>query len=217
LVPIFERELSVMEVSIVGLDLAKHVFQLHDADARGRPVLRRKLRRTQMLRFFQALPPCRVAMEAGASAHHWARELRALGHAPVLIPPQFVRPFVKTNKSDAADAEAIVEAALRPTMRFAAVKSAEQQSVLTLHRARELLVRQRTMLINAIRSLCGEFGLTVAQGAPNACKLVAIIRDVDDPRLPDLGRTALKTLAGAVSLTRTGLQNARCQGSQAAS
>jgi transposase len=120
---------------------------------------------------------------------------RALGHEPVLIPPQFVRPFVKTNKSDAADAEAIVEAALRPTMRFAAVKSAEQQSVLVLHRARALLVRQRTMLINAIRSLCGEFGLTVAQGAPNARKLIEIIRDVDDPRLPDLGRTALKALA----------------------
>jgi transposase len=117
------------------------------------------------------------------------------GMSRVLIPPQFVRSFVKTNKSDAADAEAIVEAALRPTMRFAAVKSAEQQSVLVLHRARELLVRQRTMLINAIRSLCGEFGLTVAQGAPNARKLIEIIRDVDDPRLPDLGRTALKTLA----------------------
>jgi transposase len=112
-----------------------------------------------------------------------------------LIPPQFVRPFVKTNKSDAIDAEAIVEAALRPTMRFAALKSAEQQSVLTLHRARELLVRQRTMLINAIRSLCSEFGLTVARGAPNGCKLVAIIGDVEDPRLPNLGRTVLKTLA----------------------
>lgn len=185
----------MVEISVVGLDLAKHVFQVHGADARGRPVLRRKLRRTQVLDFFKALPPCQVAMEAGASAHHWARELRALGHEPVLIPPQFVRPFVKTNKSDAADAEAIVEAALRPTMRFAAVKSAEQQSVLVLHRARELLVRQRTMLINAIRSLCGEFGLTVAQGAPNARKLIEIIRDVDDPRLPDLGRTALKTLA----------------------
>ena len=136
-----------MDITTIGFDLAKTVFQVHGADGEGRAVLRRKLRRGKVLAFFAGLPSCLVGMEACASAHYWAREIQALGHEVRLIPPQYVRPFVKTNKNDAADAEAICEAVTRPTMRFAAAKSAEQQSVLMLHRARELLVRQRTMVM----------------------------------------------------------------------
>ena len=128
-----------MDITTIGFDLAKTVFQVHGADGEGRAVLRRKLRRGKVLAFFAGLPACLVGMEACASAHYWARELQALGHEVRLIPPQYVRPFVKTNKNDAADAEAICEAVTRPTMRFAAAKSAEQQSVLMLHRARELV------------------------------------------------------------------------------
>ena len=182
------------EVTTIGLDLAKRVFQVHGADAQGRPVLRKKLRRAKLMPFFADLPPCLVGMEACASAHHWARELQALGHEVRLIPPQYVRPFVKTNKNDAADAEAICEAVVRPTMRFAAAKSAEQQSVLMLHRARELLVRQRTMVINALRGHCAEFGIVVAQGASKVEELIAIIEDADDRRLPSVAREALGAL-----------------------
>jgi transposase len=182
------------KVTTVGLDLAKSVFQVHGADAQGRPIMRKKLRRAQVIAFFADLPPCLIGMEACASAHYWARELRALGHEVRLIPPQYVKPFVKTNKNDAVDAEAICEALLRPTMRFAAVKSAEQQSVLMLHRARELLVRQRTMLINALRGHCGEFGLVAAQGASKVAELIEVIEDPEDERLPALAREALGSL-----------------------
>ena len=184
------------KVTTVGLDLAKSVFQVHGADQAGRPVVRKKLRRAQLLPFFAGLPPCLVGLEACASAHYWARELQALGHEVRLIPPQYVKPFVKTNKNDAADAEAICEAVLRPTMRFAAVKSAEQQSVLMLHRARELLVRQRTMLINALRGHCGELGIVAAQGASKVADLIAVIEDPEDERLPTLAREALGSLIG---------------------
>src|ERR1700730_9206998 len=139
------------EITVIGLDLAKHVFQVHGADHDGRPVLRKRLRRGQVLEFFASLSPCLIGMEACAGSHYWGRELQARGHEVRLIPPQYVKPYVKTNKNDAIDAEAISEALTRPTMRFTAVKSAEQQSVLMLHRTRELLVRQRTMLVNARR------------------------------------------------------------------
>jgi len=182
------------QITVIGLDLAKRVFQVHGADSDGQPVVRRKLRRAQVLTFFSELPPCLIGMEACASAHHWARELQGLGHEVRLIPPQYVRPFVKTNKNDAADAEAICEAVTRPTMRFAPVKSAEQQSVLMLHRARELLVRQRTMLINALRGHCAEFGLTAAQGISKVADLIRIIDDPADTRLPALAREALGLL-----------------------
>ncbi len=182
------------EVTTIGLDLAKRVFQVHGADTQGRPVLRKKLRRAKLMPFFADLPPCLVGMEACASAHYWARELQALGHEVRLIRPQYVRPFVKTNKNDAADAEAICEAVGRPTMRFAAAKSVEQQSVLMLHRARELLVRQRTMVINALRGHCAEFGIVVAQGASKVEELIAIIEDSHDTRLPSVAREALGAL-----------------------
>jgi transposase len=176
------------------LDLAKSVFQVHAADRDGRPVVRKKLRRGQIHGFFAGLSPCLIGLEACASAHYWARELQALGHKVRLIPPQYVKPFVKRNKNDAADAEAICEALARPTMRFAAVKSAEQQAVLTLHRARELLVRQRTMLINALRGHCGEFGIVVAQGASKVTALIEMIEYPEDERFPALARAALGPL-----------------------
>jgi transposase len=185
---------STMDIMTIGFDLAKTVFQVHGADGEGRPVLRKKLRRGQVLGFFAGLPSCLVGMEACAGAHHWAREVQALGHEVRLIPPQYVKPFVKTNKNDAADAEAICEALLRPTMRFAAVKSAEQQSVLMLHQTRELLVRQRTMLINALRGHYGEFSLIAAQGARKVESLIGVIEDADDDRLPPLARQALLSL-----------------------
>ena len=190
------------KVTTVGLDLAKSIFQVHGSDQDGRPVVRKKLRRGQVIGFFAGLEPCLVGMEACAGAHHWARELEVLGHEVRLIPPQYVKPFVKTNKNDASDAEAICEAMMRPTMRFAPVKSAEQQSVLMLHRARELLVRQRTMVINALRGHCGEYGIIVAQGAPNITKLIAIIEDGDDGRLPELARQALDHLIAQLRMTQ---------------
>ena len=190
------------KITTIGLDLAKTVFQVHGADRDGRSVVRKKLRRGQVLGFFAELPSCLIGLEACASAHYWARELQALGHEVRLIPPQYVKPFVKTNKNDAADAEAICEALVRPTMRFAAVKSAEQQSVLILHRARELLVRQRTMLINALRGHCGELGIVVAQGASKVGELIGMIEDPEDERLPALAREALGSLVEQLRMTQ---------------
>src|SRR6185437_660134 len=138
-------------IAVVGLDLAKNVFQIHAIDAGGKVVVRRQLRRSEVLKFFSVLSPCLVGMEACASAHHWARELVARGHEVRLMPPAYVKPYVKRGKTDAADAEAIAEAVTRPTMRFVAVKTVDQQAVLMLHKTRDLLVRQRTMLINALR------------------------------------------------------------------
>jgi transposase len=189
------------EIVTIGLDLAKTVFQVHAADDEGRPVLRKRLRRGQVLTFFASIPRCLVGLEACASAHYWARELQALGYEVRLIPPQYVKPFVKTNKNDAADAEAICEALLRPTMRFAAVKSADQQAVLMVHRSRELLVRQRTMLINALRGHCGEFGLVAAQGARKISTLIDVIQDRDDDRLPPVAREALVALVDQLRAT----------------
>ena len=147
---------STMDITTIGFDLAKTVFQVHGADAKGRPVLRRKLRRGKVLAFFAGLPSCLVGMEACATSHHWGREIAALGHQVRLMPPRYVKAYVKRNKNDAADAEAICEAVTRPTMRFAPAKSAEQQSVLMLHRARELLVRQRNHGDQCTaRPLCG--------------------------------------------------------------
>jgi hypothetical protein len=152
------------EVSTIGLDLAKSVFQVHGIDAAGRVVVRRQLRRGEVLGFFARLRPCLVGMEACATAHHWGRELIKLGHTVKLMPPAYVKPYVKRGKTDAADAEAIAEAVTRPTMRFVAVKSMDQQAVLMLHKVRDLLVRQRTMLINALRGHLAEFGVVTARG-----------------------------------------------------
>ncbi len=153
-----------MEITTIGLDIAKNVFQVHGVDRTGEVVIRRQLRRRQLLPFFKNLPGCLVGIEACATAHHWGRHLIGLGHEVKLMPPHYVRPYVKRGKNDAADAAAICEAVTRPTMRFVAVKRPEQQSVLMLHRTRELLVRQRTMLVNAIRAHMAEFGIV----APSA-------------------------------------------------
>lgn len=183
-----------LAITTIGLDLAKNVFQIHAADETGNPLLKKRLRRGQLFGFFAGLSPCLVGMEACGSAHYWARELQSLGHEVRLIAPQFVKPFVKTNKNDASDAEAICEAVQRPTMRFAPIKSCEQQSILMLHRSRELLVRQKTMLLNALRGHCGEFGIVAPQGASRVGELVAIIKDDKDDRLPDTAREALGIL-----------------------
>jgi len=153
-----------MEITTIGLDLAKHWFQVHGVDANGRVVVRRRLWRSGVIAYFRSLEPCLVGMEACATAHYWARELIALGHRVKLMPPAYVKAYVKRNKNDAADAEAICEAVARPSMRFVPVKDAEQQSVLMLHRARSLLVRQRTMLVNALRAHMAEFGIIAPQG-----------------------------------------------------
>ena len=153
-----------MQIATIGLDIAKNVFQLHGIDAAEKVVVRKQLRRSQVLAFFGALPPCLVGMEACATAHYWARELTKLGHQVRPMPAKDVKAYVKRNKSDAADAEAICEAVRRPTMRFVQVKSAEQQSQLMLHRTRDLLMRQRTQVINALRAHLGELGITAAQG-----------------------------------------------------
>ena len=183
------------EITTIGLDLAKHVFQVHGVDADGATVLRKQLRRSQLLAFFSQLPRCLVGMEACATSHYWARELSALGHEVRLMPAQYVKAYVKRNKNDAADAEAICEAVLRPTMRFVPVKTAEQQAALLLHRGRERLVRQRTMLANALRAHLAEFGVIAPQGLRNVGKLIAIVRDESDARLPDLARQVLQVLA----------------------
>ena len=184
-----------MQVTTIGLDLAKHVFQVHGVDAEGQPLLRRRLRRSEVIAFFAGLPSCLIGMEACATAHHWARELGRLGHRVRLMPPSYVKPYVKRGKTDAADAEAICEAVTRPTMRFVPVKAADQQAALVLHRTRDLLVRQRTVLINAIRGHMAEFGIVAPQGATRVGEFVAeIVAGEDSEPLPRLARRALLTL-----------------------
>ena len=153
-----------MEVTTIGLDLAKNIFQVHGITEDEEVAFNRPLRRAQLLPFFSKLEPCLIGMEACSSAHHWGRELTALGHDVRLIPPIYVKPYVKRGKSDAIDAEAICEAVTRPTMRFVAIKTVEQQALLSLHRARSLLVRQRTQLINGLRGMVAEFGVYIARG-----------------------------------------------------
>lgn len=153
-----------MQITTVGLDLAKRIFQVHAVDASGSVVVRKALRRSQVLPFFTKLPSCLIGMEACGTSHHWARELTELGHEVRLMPPSYVKPYVKRGKNDAVDAEAICEDVTRPTMRFVAMKSAEQQAALSLHRTRNLLVKQRTQLVNMIRGMLAEFGIDIPQG-----------------------------------------------------
>jgi transposase len=185
-----------MQIRVIGLDIAKQIFQVHATDTQGRFVSQAKLRRVQVLDYFRALPPCLVGMEACATAHHWARELTALGHTVRLMPPAYVKPYVKRNKTDAADAEAIAEAVTRPTMRFVAMKSADQQAMLMLHRVRELLVRQRTMLATALRAHLAEFGIIAPQGIHRVEKLAA---HVHDPAVPPLAREVLILLVSELA------------------
>lgn len=179
------------QVALVGLDIAKSVFQVHAADRNGKPIFRKKLKRDEVEPFFRALPPCQVGLEACPGGHHWARTLRRLGHDVRLLPAQYVRPYVKTNKNDAADAEAICEAMTRPTMRFVPIKEEKQQEILVLHRVREMLLRQRTQLINGIRGHLTEFGIVGPQRAHHMRLLIGVIRDQTDNRLPMAARRAL--------------------------
>lgn len=184
-----------MEITTIGLDIAKRVFQAHGADATGKVGLRRKLQRAEVLTCFASLPPCLVGIEACSTAHHWAREIRALGHEVRLMPASYVKPYVKRGKTDAADAEAICEAVTRPTMRFVPIKTAEQQAVLMLHRTRDLLVRQRIMLVNALRGHMAEMGIIAPQGISRVGDLVAALLGEDEAQLPKLARYALRGLA----------------------
>ena len=187
------------QITTVGLDLAKHVFQVHGADAEGAPVLRRKLRRAEVLRFFEKLAPCLVGMEACGGSHFWAREIAALGHEVRLIPPIYVKPFVKRGKTDAADAEAICEAVTRKTMRFVPVKSVDQQAAAMVLKARDLLVRQRTQAINALRAHLSELGIITGIGTTTKVgALIAVVRDGDDMCLPDVARVALAEIADQI-------------------
>jgi len=184
-----------MEITTIGLDLAKSVFQLHAVDTDGAVVWRKKLRRSTLLEELAKVPPCLVGIEACATAHYWAREISALGHQVRLMPPAYVKAYLRRQKNDAADAEAICEAVRRPSMRFVAVKSGERQAVLVLHRTRELLVRQRTMLINAIRGHCAEFGLITAQGVRHIGDLLKQAMPAGPSTLPDLAKAAMALMA----------------------
>lgn len=180
-----------MQATTIGFDIAKSSFQVHGADERGKTVLKKKLARGRVLEFFANLPPCVIGMEACGSAHYWARELIELGHEVRLMPPQYVKPYVKTNKHDPADAEACCEAVQRPGMRFVPVKSEQQQSLLMLHRIRDRLIAERTGTINAIRGHMAEFGIVAAQRRAGLKDLLAIVSDLEDDRLPPLARELL--------------------------
>jgi len=177
-----------MEITTIGIDLAKNVFQVHGVDVQGKLELKKQLKRDQMASFFANLRPCLIGMEACGSAHHWARKLQALGHTVKLMAPQFVKPYVKTNKHDAADAEAICEAVRRPNMRFVPIKNVEQQALLALHRARQGMVKARTAQANQIRGLLGEFGLIVPQGIGNIARCVPALLDEAQTGLPGMFR-----------------------------
>src|SRR6195952_1905710 len=193
------------QVSTVGLDLAKYIFQLHGADSAGAVVFRKKLRRGQLLAFLATLPPCTVALEACASAHYWGREIAKLGHTVKLIAPAYVKPFVKRQKNDMADAEAICEAAQRPTMRFVPVKSEEQQANGVVFRARDLLVRQRTRCINALRGHLSEYGYVFPQGITHADAVIAHVEDPDSS-VPESARAVLKVLIGTFQALEAQIQ-----------
>lgn len=184
-----------MKITTIGIDLAKNVFQVHGVDARGKTTLKKPLKRDQVLPFFANLGPCLIGMEACGSAHHWARQLQPMGHTVKLMPPQFVKPYVKTNKHDAADAEAICEAVSRPTMRFVPGKTAEQQAILAVHRARQGFVKARTAQANQIRGLLSEFGIVIPQGFSSIGKRLPLILEDAENGLPDTMRSLMARLA----------------------
>ena len=198
-----------MEITTVGIDLAKSIFQVHAVDAAGQVVVRKALRRAQVVPFFAKLPPCLVGMEACGTSHHWARELIRLGHDVRLMPPAYVKPYVKRGKTDANDAAAICEAVTRPSMQFVPVKSTEQQAALALHRTRDLLVKQRTQLVNMIRGLLAEFGIEMARGLRHALELAARLSAGDAAEVPPLAQRVVTGLAdqiGAVQIQLTRLE-----------
>jgi transposase len=192
-------------MTVVGLDISKHVFQVHAVDGEGGVVIRKRLRRSEVLQFFEQLAPCLVGIEACGTSHHWARELTALGHEVKLMPPTYVKPYVRGNKNDAADAEAICEAVTRPTMRFVPIKGVEQQAVLVMHRVRSVLVRQRTMMANALRGHMAEFGIIAPQGLRAVRELGRLL---ENPQIcvPDAARATLRTLIGQMADLETSIR-----------
>jgi transposase len=181
-------------ITTIGLDIAKSVFQVHCVDANGHVLLRRQLKRRYVLAFFQKLSPCLVGIEACASSHHWSRQLQVLGHSVLLMPPAYVKPYVKRQKNDATDAEAICEAVTRPNMRFVPTKTPEQQSCLMLHRTRHLFIRHQTAIINSIRALFAEFGIVAPIGRNGVERLLEVVADVEDTRLPEVARASVVAL-----------------------
>src|SRR6202167_75556 len=192
--PTIRRSQVMQTITTIGLDIAKSVFQVHGVDAAGQMVIRRQLKRRYVAAFFQKLPPCLVGIEACASSHHWSRELQALGHTVRVMPPAYVKPYVKRHKNDATDAEAICEAVTRPNMRFVATKTPEQQSCLTLHRTRHLFIRQQTSVINAIRAHLAEFGIVAPVGRHGVEQLLGVAADAGDKRLPEVARVCIAAL-----------------------
>ena len=189
-------------VTTIGLDIAKSVFQVHGVDAQGKVMVRRQLKRRYVLAFFQKLPPCLIGIEACASSHYWSRELQALGHTVRLMPPAYVKPYVKRQKNDCADAEAICEAVTRASMRFVATKTVEQQSCLMLHRTRHLLIRQQTAVINAIRAHFAEFGIVAPVGRTGVEELLKVASDGNDKRLPDVARVCITALGAQLQMLK---------------
>jgi transposase len=194
-------------ITTIGLDIAKSVFQVHGIDAEGKVIIRRQLKRRHILAFFAKLPPCLVGIEACASSHHWSRELKRLGHTVRLMPPAYVKPYVKRQKNDATDAEAICEAVRRPTMRFVETKTPEQQSCLMLHRTRHLFIRQQTSVINAIRAHLAEFGIVAPVGRRGVEELLDVVADVGDKRLPEVARACLTALGAQLRMLKTQILN----------
>ena len=189
-------------VTTIGLDIAKSVFQVHGIDAEGKVIIRRQLKRRYVLAFFQKLPPCLVGIEACATSHHWSRQLKTLGHTVRLMPPAYVKPYVKRQKNDATDAEAICEAVTRANMRFVETKTPEQQSCLMLHRTRHLFIRQQTSVINAIRAHMAEFGIVAAVGRKGVEQLLAIVTDAGDERVPEVARACLAALGAQLRMLK---------------
>jgi transposase len=189
-------------ITTIGLDVAKSVFQVHGVDAEGQVVIRRKMKRRYVLAFFEKLQPCLVGIEACASSHHWSRELQALGHIVRLMPPAYVKPYVKRQKNDMADAEAICEAVRRPTMRFVETKTPEQQSCLMLHRTRHLFIRQQTAVINAIRAHLAEFGIVAPVGRHGVEELLDVVADPSDKRVPEVARASLAALGAQLRMLK---------------
>ena len=189
-------------VKVIGFDIAKSVFQVHGLNAEGKVIIRRQLKRRHVLPFFQKLPPCLVGIEACASSHYWSRELQALGHTVRLMPAAYVKPYVKRHKNDATDAEAISEAVTRPNMRFVATKTPEQQSCLTLHRARHLFIRQQTAVINAIRGHLAEFGIVAPVGRKGVEDLLRVVADPKDERVPKVARACVVALGAQLRMLK---------------
>src|SRR6184192_1814241 len=190
-------------ITTIGFDIAKSVFQVHGVDSAGEVVIRRQLKRRYVLAFFQKLPPCLVGIEACASSHYWSRELQALGHRVRLMPPAYVKPYVKRQKNDATDAEAICEAVTRANMRFVATKTPEQQGGLMLHRTRHLFIRQQTAVINAIRAHLAEFGIVAPVGRNGVEQLLGVVADSNDKRLPEVARACVAALGAQLRMLKT--------------